>query len=182
MGAEFATQTYIGIQNGEELITLYRVFGYFYTEKDGQAWSPYLKRSIPCQIWNDNKSLSEKTIKECSIKSFNANDLKAIKINYSAADKVCLVVELQTCLVPRRVWDWARSIDKKKISKERKENHFAYENGGEDLDEYICNEVNYGWKSTGVAFRLDGSKLLENEMKELFGYFEWDTNAQVSVA
>jgi undecaprenyl pyrophosphate synthase len=170
------TQTGLGIANGEELVTLFRVFGYFYTEHDGQAWSPYLKRNIPCQVWNDNKELSEKVVNECSIKSFNTKDLKDVLINFSVNDDVSLVVELQSCIVPKRVWDWAKGINEKKISKERKKTHFGYENGGQDLDEYICNEVGYNWKSTGVAFRLDGSKLPENEMKEVFDYFEWETN------
>ena len=177
---KFRTQTQEGIEKGEELVTLYKVFGYFYTEQDGQAWSPYLKRNIPCQVWNENKELSQKTMSDCSIKSFNTKDLKDVMINYSSSDKVCLVAELQSCLVPKRVWEWAKGIDEKKISKKRKEAYFAYENGGQDLDEYICNEVNYDWESTGIAFRLDGNKLPENEMKETFDYFDLNTTESSS--
>jgi len=172
----FKTETQKGIENGETLIALYRVFGYFYTEEDGQAWSPYLKRNIACQVWNDNKELSEKTLNECSIKSFNTKDLKEIMINYIPSDDVCLVIEFQTCLVPERVWEWAKGINEKKISKERKESHFSYENGGQDLDEYICNEVSYTWDSKGIAFKLDGNKLSENEMRKVFDYFKWDSD------
>lgn len=165
------TQTVEGIERGEDLVTLYRVFGYFYTESNGQAWSPYLKRTIPCQVWNDSKDLSEKAIAGCSIKSFNQKDLEDVLIDFSGDNNVYLVVELQTCLVPKRVWDWAKGIDKRKISKERKRSHFAYENGGQDLDEYICNEVSYGWESTGIAFRLDGTKLSKDEVSAIFDWF-----------
>ena len=177
---KFRTQTQEGIEKGEELVTLFRVFGYFYTEQDGQAWSPYLKRNTHCQVWNENKELSQKTMAECSIKSFNTKDLKDVMINYSTLDKVYLVVELQSCLVTKRVWEWAKGIDEKKISKKQKQACFAYENGGQDLDEYICNEVNYDWESTGIAFRLDGNKLPENEMKETFDYFDLNTTESSS--
>ena len=177
---KFRTQTQEGIEKGEELVTLYKVFGYFYTEQDGQAWSPYLKRNIPCQVWNDNKELSQKTMNDCSIKSFNSKDLKFVTSNFFPHDEVCLVVELQSCLVPKRVWEWAKGIDEKKISKKQKQACFAYENGGQDLDEYICNEVNYDWESTGIAFRLDGNKLPENEMKETFDYFDLNTTESSS--
>ena len=174
------TQTQEGIEKGEELVPLYKVFGYFYSERDGQAWPPYLKRNIHCQVWNENKELSQKTMAECSIKSFNTKDLKDVMINYSTLDKVYLVVELQSCLVTKRAWEWAKGIDEKKISKKQKEACFAYENGGQDLDEYICNEVNYDWESTGIAFRLDGTKLPENEMKETFDYFDLNTTESSS--
>ena len=174
------TQTQEGIEKGEELVTLYKVFGYFYTEQDGQAWSPYLKRNTPCQVWNENKELSKKTMNDCSIKSFNSKDLKFVTSNFFPHDEVCLVVELQSCLVPKRVWEWAKGIDEKKISKKQKQACFAYENGGQDLDEYICNEVNYDWESTGIAFRLDGNKLPENEMKETFDYFDLNTTESSS--
>ena len=177
---KFRTQTQEGIEKGEELVTLYKVFGYFYTEQDGQAWSPYLKRNIPCQVWNENKELSKKTMNDCSIKSFNTKDLKFVTSNFFPHDEVCLVVELQSCLVPKRVWEWAKGIDEKKISKKQKQACFAYENGGQDLDEYICNEVNYDWESTGIAFRLDGNKLPENEMKETFDYFDLNTTESSS--
>ena len=177
---KFRTQTQEGIEKGEELVTLYKVFGYFYTEQDGQAWSPYLKRNTPCQVWNDNKELSQKTMNDCTIKSFNSKDLKFVTSNFLTDDEFCLVVELQSCLVPKRVWDWAKGIDEKKISKKQKEACFAYENGGQDLDEYICNEVNYDWESTGIAFRLDGNKLPENEMKETFDYFDLNTTESSS--
>ena len=177
---KFRTQTQEGIENGEELVTLYKVFGYFYNERDGQAWSPYLKRNIPCQVWNENKELSKKTMNDCSIKSFNTKDLKFVTSNFFPHDEVCLVVELQSCLVPKRVWEWAKGIDEKKISKKQKQACFAYENGGQDLDEYICNEVNYDWESTGIAFRLDGNKLPENEMKETFDYFDLNTTESSS--
>ena len=177
---KFRTQTQEGIEKGEELVTLYKVFGYFYTEQDGQAWSPYLKRNIPCQVWNENKELSKKTMNNCSIKSFNTKDLKFVTSNFFPHDEVCLVVELQSCLVPKRVWEWAKGIDEKKISKKQKQACFAYENGGQDLDEYICNEVNYDWESTGIAFRLDGNKLPENEMKETFDYFDLNTTESSS--
>ena len=113
---KFRTQTQEGIEKGEELVTLYKVFGYFYTEQDGQAWSPYLKRNIPCQVWNDNKEQSQKTMNDCTIKSFNSKDLKFVTSNFFPHDEVCLVVELQSCLVPKRVWEWAKGIDEKKIS------------------------------------------------------------------
>ena len=174
------TQTQEGIEKGEELVPLYKVFGYFYSERDGQAWPPYLKRNIHCQVWNENKELSQKTMAECSIKSFNTKDLKDVMINYSTLDKVYLVVELQSCLVTKRAWEWAKGIDEKKISKKQKQAWFAYENGGQDLDEYICNEVNYDWESTGIAFRLDGNKLPENEMKETFDYFDLNTTESSS--
>ena len=177
---KFRTQTQEGIEKGEELVTLFRVFGYFYNERDGQAWSPYLKRNIPCQVWNENKELSKKTMNDCSIKSFNTKDLKFVTSNFFPHDEVCLVVELQSCLVPKRVWEWAKGIDEKKISKKQKQACFAYENGGQDLDEYICNEVNYDWESTGIAFRLDGNKLPENEMKETFDYFDLNTTESSS--
>ena len=177
---KFRTQTQEGIENGEELVTLYKVFGYFYTEQDGQAWPPYLKRNIPCQVWNENKELSQKTMNDCTIKSFNTKDLKFVTSNFFPHDEVCLVVELQSCLVPKRVWEWAKGIDEKKISKKQKQACFAYENGGQDLDEYICNEVNYDWESTGIAFRLDGNKLPENEMKETFDYFDLNTTESSS--
>ena len=177
---KFRTQTQEGIEKGEELVTLFRVFGYFYNERDGQAWSPYLKRNIPCQVWNDNKELSQKTMNDCTIKSFNTKDLKFVTSNFFPHDEVCLVVELQSCLVPKRVWEWAKGIDEKKISKKQKQACFAYENGGQDLDEYICNEVNYDWESTGIAFRLDGNKLPENEMKETFDYFDLNTTESSS--
>ena len=177
---KFRTQTQEGIEKGEELVTLYKVFGYFYNERDGQAWSPYLKRNIPCQVWNENKELSKKTMNNCSIKSFNTKDLKFVTSNFFPHDEVCLVVELQSCLVPKRVWEWAKGIDEKKISKKQKQACFAYENGGQDLDEYICNEVNYDWESTGIAFRLDGNKLPENEMKETFDYFDLNTTESSS--
>mgnify|MGYP003447349716 FL=1 len=177
---KFRTQTQEGIEKGEELVTLFKVFGYFYTEQDGQAWSPYLKRNIPCQVWNENKELSKKTMNNCSIKSFNTKDLKFVTSNFFPHDEVCLVVELQSCLVPKRVWEWAKGIDEKKISKKQKQACFAYENGGQDLDEYICNEVNYDWESTGIAFRLDGNKLPENEMKETFDYFDLNTTESSS--
>lgn len=177
---KFRTQTQEGIEKGEELVTLYKVFGYFYTEQDGQTWSPYLKRNIPCQVWNDNKELSQKTMNDCTIKSFNTKDLKFVTSNFFPHDEVCLVVELQSCLVPKRVWEWAKGIDEKKISKKQKQACFAYENGGQDLDEYICNEVNYDWESTGIAFRLDGNKLPENEMKETFDYFDLNTTESSS--
>lgn len=177
---KFRTQTQEGIEKGEELVTLYKVFGYFYTEQDGQAWPPYLKRNIPCQVWNENKELSQKTMAECSIKSFNTKDLKDVMINYSTLDKVYLVVELQSCLVTKRAWEWAKGINEKKISKKQKEACFAYENGGQDLDEYICNEVNYDWKSTGIAFRLNGNKLQKNEITEIFDYFDLDTTEALS--
>lgn len=177
---KFRTQTQEGIEKGEELVTLYKVFGYFYTEQDGQAWSPYLKRNTPCQVWNDNKELSQKTMNDCTIKSFNSKDLKFVTSNFFPHDEVCLVVELQSCLVPKRVWEWAKGIDEKKISKKQKQACFAYENGGQDLDEYICNEVNYDWESTGIAFRLDGNKLPENEMKETFDYFDLNTTESSS--
>ena len=177
---KFRTQTQEGIEKGEELVTLYKVFGYFYNERDGQAWSPYLKRNIPCQVWNENKELSKKTMNDCSIKSFNTKDLKFVTSNFFPHDEVCLVVELQSCLVPKRVWEWAKGIDEKKISKKQKQACFAYENGGQDLDEYICNEVNYDWESTGIAFRLDGNKLPENEMKETFDYFDLNTTESSS--
>ena len=177
---KFRTQTQEGIENGEELVTLFRVFGYFYTEQDGQTWSPYLKKNIPCQVWNENKELSKKTMNDCSIKSFNTKDLKFVTSNFFPHDEVCLVVELQSCLVPKRVWEWAKGIDEKKISKKQKQACFAYENGGQDLDEYICNEVNYDWESTGIAFRLDGNKLPENEMKETFDYFDLNTTESSS--
>lgn len=174
------TQTQEGIEKGEELVPLYKVFGYFYSERDGQAWPPYLKRNIHCQVWNENKELSQKTMAECSIKSFNTKDLKDVMINYSTLDKVYLVVELQSCLVTKRAWEWAKGIDEKKISKKQKQACFAYENGGQDLDEYICNEVNYDWESTGIAFRLDGTKLNKNEMKETFDYFDLNTTESSS--
>ena len=174
------TQTQEGIEKGEELVPLYKVFGYFYSERDGQAWPPYLKRNIHCQVWNENKELSQKTMAECSIKSFNTKDLKDVMINYSTLDKVYLVVELQSCLVTKRAWEWAKGIDEKKISKKQKEACFAYENGGQDLDEYICNEVNYDWKSNGIAFRLNGTKLNKNEMKETFDYFDLNTTESSS--
>ena len=177
---KFRTQTQEGIEKGEELVTLYKVFGYFYNERDGQAWPPYLKRNIPCQVWNDNKELSQKTMNDCTIKSFNTKDLKDVTSNFFPHDEVCLVVELQSCLVPKRVWEWAKGIDEKKISKKQKQACFAYENGGQDLDEYICNEVNYDWESTGIAFRLDGNKLPENEMKETFDYFDLNTTESSS--
>ena len=177
---KFRTQTQEGIEKGEELVTLYKVFGYFYNERDGQAWPPYLKRNIPCQVWNENKELSKKTMNDCSIKSFNTKDLKFVTSNFFPHDEVCLVVELQSCLVPKRVWEWAKGIDEKKISKKQKQACFAYENGGQDLDEYICNEVNYDWESTGIAFRLDGNKLPENEMKETFDYFDLNTTESSS--
>ena len=177
---KFRTQTQEGIENGEELVTLFRVFGYFYNERDGQAWSPYLKRNTPCQVWNDNKELSQKTMNDCTIKSFNSKDLKFVTSNFLTDDEFCLVVELQSCLVPKRVWEWAKGIDEKKISKKQKQACFAYENGGQDLDEYICNEVNYDWESTGIAFRLDGNKLPENEMKETFDYFDLNTTESSS--
>ena len=177
---KFRTQTQEGIEKGEELVPLYKVFGYFYNERDGQAWPPYLKRNIHCQVWNENKELSQKTMAECSIKSFNTKDLKDVMINYSTLDKVYLVVELQSCLVTKRAWEWAKGIDEKKISKKQKEACFAYENGGQDLDEYICNEVNYDWKSTGIAFRLNGTKLNKNEMKETFDYFDLNTTESSS--
>lgn len=177
---KFRTQTQEGIEKGEELVTLYKVFGYFYTEQDGQAWPPYLKRNIPCQVWNENKELSQKTMNDCTIKSFNTKDLKFVTSNFFPHDEVCLVVELQSCLVPKRVWEWAKGIDEKKISKKQKQACFAYENGGQDLDEYICNEVNYDWESTGIAFRLDGNKLPENEMKETFDYFDLNTTESSS--
>lgn len=177
---KFRTQTQEGIEKGEELVPLYKVFGYFYNERDGQAWPPYLKRNIHCQVWNENKELSQKTMAECSIKSFNTKDLKDVMINYSTLDKVYLVVELQSCLVTKRAWEWAKGIDEKKISKKQKQACFAYENGGQDLDEYICNEVNYDWESTGIAFRLDGNKLPENEMKETFDYFDLNTTESSS--
>ena len=82
------TQTQEGIEKGEELVPLYKVFGYFYSERDGQAWPPYLKRNIHCQVWNENKELSQKTMAECSIKSFNTKDLKDVMINYSNINKV----------------------------------------------------------------------------------------------
>lgn len=112
---------------------------------------------------------------DCTIKSFNTKDLKFVTSNFLTDDEFCLVVELMYCLVPKRVWEWAKGIDEKKISKKQKQACFAYENGGQDLDEYICNEVNYDWKSTGIAFRLDGNKLPENEMKETFDYFDLNT-------
>ena len=174
------TQTQEGIEKGEELVILYKVFGYFYSERDGQAWPPYLKRNIHCQVWNENKELSQKTMAECSIKSFNTKDLKDVMINYSTLDKVYLVVELQSCLVTKRAWEWAKGIDEKKISKKQKQACFAYENGGQDLDEYICNEVNYDWESTGIAFRLNGTKLNKNEMKETFDYFDLNTTESSS--
>ena len=177
---KFRTQTQEGIEKGEELVPLYKVFGYFYNERDGQAWPPYLKRNIHCQVWNENKELSQKTMAECSIKSFNTKDLKDVMINYSTLDKVYLVVELQSCLVTKRAWEWAKGIDEKKISKKQKQACFAYENGGQDLDEYICNEVNYDWESTGIAFRLDGNKLNKNEMKETFDYFDLNTTESSS--
>lgn len=177
---KFRTQTQEGIEKGEELVTLYKVFGYFYNERDGQAWSPYLKRNTPCQVWNDNKELSQKTMNDCTIKSFNSKDLKFVTSNFLTDDEFCLVVELQSCLVPKRVWEWAKGIDEKKISKKQKQACFAYENGGQDLDEYICNEVNYDWESTGIAFRLDGNKLPENEMKETFDYFDLNTTESSS--
>ena len=174
------TQTQEGIEKGEELVPLYKVFGYFYSERDGQAWPPYLKRNIPCQVWNENKELSKKTMDDCTIKSFNTKDLKFVTSNFLTDDEFCLVVELMSCLVPKRVWDWAKGIDEKKISKKQKQACFAYENGGQDLDEYICNEVNYDWESTGIAFRLDGNKLPENEMKETFDYFDLNTTESSS--
>ena len=177
---KFRTQTQEGIEKGEELVTLYKVFGYFYNERDGQAWPPYLKRNIPCQVWNENKELSQKTMNDCTIKSFNTKDLKFVTSNFLTDDEFCLVVELLSCLVPKRVWEWAKGIDEKKISKKQKQACFAYENGGQDLDEYICNEVNYDWESTGIAFRLDGNKLPENEMKETFDYFDLNTTESSS--
>ena len=177
---KFRTQTQEGIEKGEELVPLYKVFGYFYSERDGQAWPPYLKRNIPCQVWNENKELSKKTMDDCTIKSFNTKDLKFVTSNFLTDDEFCLVVELMSCLVPKRVWDWAKGIDEKKISKKQKQACFAYENGGQDLDEYICNEVNYDWESTGIAFRLDGNKLPENEMKETFDYFDLNTTESSS--
>lgn len=177
---KFRTQTQEGIEKGEELVTLYKVFGYFYNERDGQAWPPYLNRNIPCQVWNDNKELSQKTMNDCTIKSFNTKDLKFVTSNFFPHDEVCLVVELQSCLVPKRVWEWAKGIDEKKISKKQKEACFAYENGGQDLEEYICNEVNYDWKSNGIAFRLNGIKLNKNETTEIFDYFDLDTTEALS--
>lgn len=176
------TESQKGIKNGEEFISLYKVFGYLYDEKNGNAWSPYLKRNIPCQVWNDNKELSHKTASECTIKSFNTKDIKDCKkvmSKYSVNEPFCLVIEIQTCLLPKKVWTWAKSIDEKKISKKRKTSYFAYENGGIDLDEYISNEVDYKWESNGIAFRLDGTKISKTEMREIFYYFNWENATDI---
>lgn len=157
------TQSQTLLSSAEKTITLYRFFGSLYSMHNGQTWAPYLKRGIPCTIWNDNKQLSEQTFKDADLSYFSKEE-KSIELDGLRKDdkNLCFLFELQTCVVTVSVWEWASSIDKKKISKERKRTHFAYENGGQDLDEYIWNEVNYLCETyKEKAFYLNGKKVAQ---------------------